>query len=249
MASQALLLTDSPPLARSLSGGYFQCNGDMLSLWNFLTRALQSGMRISVVWIPGHVGIQYNERADELATQSLKLWNSSAPRQPGHVHVQQVSREQKALFWSHLCHRQRVQALVHEGGRSGMACQVLTVVSRALERMVVQIRTQCCYRFGVIKHNHAAGTVELHVCNLCGCVQTINHVLFHCPCWSEARREDIDEHTSAIALACQAIGALDFSSTSISAEEYLQLSAAKQEQQQQRQLHRPVAALPSQSCE
>jgi len=134
-------------------------------------------LTVKLVWIPSHIGLYGNERADGLAKSALSMPNVEVdiPAEPGTLHQKIEDRAYKKWqkqwddgILSH--HYRRLEPKV--GNRVK-----LTVKPRAKEVLFTRLRLGKC-RLNAYLHKIGCHTDGL--CSVCSVPETIEHYVLHC---------------------------------------------------------------------
>ncbi|KAM7307464.1 hypothetical protein ISCGN_011100 [Ixodes scapularis] len=136
------------------------------------------GSSVCFQWIPGHVGIQGNERADDLAAEAHQF----PPQVPPPAHPQQAALD---VRWH----------LLREKPEKSLPKGTLTGLSRAAETLVRRLRTNTAY---TNKFLAKMGKRQSSSCLQCRAEETIHHILCVCPAYEtqrEALRQRVKEGT------------------------------------------------------
>ncbi|XP_040064916.1 uncharacterized protein LOC120838873 [Ixodes scapularis] len=136
------------------------------------------GSSVWFQWIPGHVGIQGNERADDLAAKAHQF----PPKVPTPAHPQQAALD---VRWH----------LLREKPEKSLPKGTLTGLSRAAKTLVRRLGTNTAYTNEFLAK---MGKRQSSSCLQCRAEETIHHILCVCPAYEtqrEALRQRVKEGT------------------------------------------------------
>lgn len=180
-----VVASDSVAALTSIKSGR-SCRQDILSnIYSIMYELDEEEIQVSFVWVPAHVGVEGNEDADILAKQALK----------SHVvelDVPLSKAEAKSIIKKHMCttwqevwdfvdtgrHLHNIQKQVGGGRRASR--------SRREEAVLTRLRIG---HTGLNKTLHMIGKHPTGNCELCGEVESVEHVLIWCPAYEEERKK------------------------------------------------------------
>jgi hypothetical protein len=172
-------------------------------LINALHRQIQGvterrpGTRIVMRWVPGHEGVEGNERADEKAKRAARGESSEDRLIPiecsGNMPKSKAGKLQrfKKSIWEEAkatFARSPRARIAHKIDRT-MPSTAYAELSQALPRRhaLVQLRTG---HAGLNRHLHKIGKTDSPLCPTCkGAEETVYHYLFRCPAYATQRKE------------------------------------------------------------
>ena len=157
-----------------------------------------SGIRLQVKWVPGHKGVDGNERADEQAKKAITEGSSGRSELPRHL-KKMLPYSKSALKWAYnekLKHR--VQKTWQKSSRfehmkktdpttpSDKYIKLITNLLRKLASILTQLRTG---HAPLAKHLHRIGKSDSLICPVCQQgEESVQHFILHCPAHQEARQ-------------------------------------------------------------
>jgi ribonuclease HI len=149
-------------------------------------------VRLKIFWIKAHVGIEFNERADQLAKEATQ---AGIPHVVEHSrkHLKTRYREHYNAVWKDIwfssqdrCKRTRVWF----PWTSPKTTKILLSKTRDQLSLCVQWFTGFC---NLMRHRHKKNRVILDTCRLCrDDVETPEHLTFHCPSLISTRLQHFD---------------------------------------------------------
>lgn len=158
---------------------------------NYLVEKISSALvalpagKLSLEWVPSHMGIPGNERADGLAAQSLLL--------PSIASVHLPLPDIKRILTSH--YYTRWQTAWSNRHRSITAHKPLLgpTAGADLPRRDQICITRLRFRTCSLTHKHYFTNTPPTACASCQCRMSLHHLLLACPAFAPARRPLLDE--------------------------------------------------------
>ena len=147
-----------------------------------LLRLWESG-RVTVCWVPGHVGVSGNERVDgearRAAASDTPPWNTSLPYRDYYPIIKKVMRDEWQRQWS----------AVQENKLRSIKNNITTWASSYRRNRKEEVLL-CRLRIGHTRLTHAHLIKREHApfCDDCLVPLTVEHLLAECPSSSETRR-------------------------------------------------------------
>jgi ribonuclease HI len=144
--------------------------------------------KFTLAWVPSHMGIYGNERADEVAKSALQLQTITAAP----LSYSDLCRVLSAHYrkrWLTAWQTQRVELLRIKPTPIDSTPQQLP---RPQQVCITRIRLQTC----LLTHGHYFSGDPRPICNTCSCALTLDHLLLHCTAQSIHRHPLQNECTS-----------------------------------------------------
>ena len=175
-----LILSDSLSCLKALSN-YYNTDPRITSIADGVDRVLKKGKEVTFLWIPSHIGIQGNERADQLAKEALRL---DLPRrvQLPHVDLKPKIRSYVNSLWKDEWSQEtdnklkEVKPELHPRRR---CCN-----SRREDVKMTRLRIG----HSALTHRHLLAGEAAPRCSECNDVLTVRHVLIECPEMDRVRK-------------------------------------------------------------
>ena len=174
-----LILTDSLSVVRSLQS--LDLNSHYLLQWIsklFFSSPLN---KIKVEWVPSHMGITGNEKADALAKQSLQLPNvNPIPKSCRELKVSngQSYRDEWQREWSSLTTK-----LIYF--KPKLSPTTYADKPRNIQLPLTRIRL----RTTALTHGHLFKGLQPKQCDYCQERLTLQHLIIECPAYEDPRRK------------------------------------------------------------
>jgi len=133
--------------------------------------------QISIIWIPAHVGVKGNEKADQLAKQALHHPTVDISIPPEREDINHKIDEEILKEWQKIW-SSSIVAKHYKIVQPNVSYKVkLTSPNRRKEVAITRLRLGVCkLNYYLFKQgNHASG-----LCSLCGVPETIQHFLIEC---------------------------------------------------------------------
>ena len=173
----AIMLDNQGAIRKISAGPLNQKDNNGHQIWKFIKTLLDRNNTIIVQWVPGHVGIEYNEKVDSIAKQATKLDQSRA----------QIDLDScKTVL-------KRTMKLNNEQSRVSSRYDEWKInredektMSRKERTLLAQIRSHHCLL--ARSYRHRIGTEDSPNCTYClNTPETIPHILQTCPNWTSQR--------------------------------------------------------------
>lgn len=187
------IYTDSQSAIDALSSHKIK-SSLVLECWNALNKLTNSNT-IQVIWVPGHSGIQGNEKADELARLAT-LMNHIGPEPLVGLTSSTINRKIKELanknfmkYWNDQpgCKDSKNNITLNK-----KYSKYLINLSRTRLKVYTGIMTG---HFELNKHLATIGKRDNPGCDLCGeHIESAEHYLCHCPAFISSRFKCFGRH-------------------------------------------------------
>lgn len=165
------------------------------------------GIKITIRWVPGHMDVDGNEKADEDAKDAARGVSSAKSRLPTCLHkplptsASRAKQNRKAYIteraqqqWAISPRHRKMQQVAPN--LSGKSYSALTEgLSRKQAALLFQLRTG---QIALNKHLHTIGRAETPTCAACeDAPETVQHYLLYCPAYAKARHRIFYEYGAA----------------------------------------------------
>ena len=178
--TQFVIYTDSLSSLQAIHGSdcdhpYIQ---DILKLYN---QCLLNNKKVVLAWVPSHVGIKGNEKADKLAKEALNLniLDLKVPYTDLKVNVNSVFKQKWQVQWNACPNNKLFQINSTVGNYYSW-----TGLSRREEIVLTRARIGHTY----LTHNYILKSEDMPWCIPCHCPNTVKHILLHCIDLHEIRK-------------------------------------------------------------
>lgn len=139
----------------------------------------QSNLTLVLIWIPSHVGIEGNEKADQAAKLALNLPNAIKLQPSYNENCQKIlkhSQQQWQEEWGKT-NSQLKRAMPN------LSCKKQRLKHRKDAVIINRVRTGTC----MFTHGHHFKGEERLQCEHCHVNQTVAHILIDCPIYDQSR--------------------------------------------------------------
>ena len=162
-----------------------------LQIYQKAQKLVEQGHSISVAWVPGHSGVEGNERADKAAKEAASGRKVRTAKWTSLTHIKRKITEEKKLQIS-IWHEQKTKE--REASRRGF---YIPCLKPQIHPLLGKTRKSYASRFYQLKTGHGAigtfleriGVVESAECWWCGNgEQSVLHLYSHCRKWRKERR-------------------------------------------------------------
>lgn len=178
-ADRVVICTDSAAVLASLRSSYSSCRQGLLyNVLQLTTKIVQEGGRVHFLWVPAHVGVTGNEKADELAKKALEKGKVE-------MNVSISKAEVKCIIWEKVNQMWQDQWDGEVKGRSFHNLQKSIKVNRVGSGQRREEIVLTRLRLGHSGLNSTLNLVGKHQTGLCeGCQdqeqETVEHVIMYC---------------------------------------------------------------------
>lgn len=181
------ILTDSQAAIKALSA--YEVNSKLV--WECLGKLNELGKKnkVTIYWVPGHLGIPGNEKADELARKGSS--NNLQGPEPfcgvgkGTINMNLAKEEnaERNKWWAQTTGANQAKQLI--GSYDKRRTEVYLNQPKGKLKMLVGLLTGHCR---LNKHMHRLGITNCETCRYCmEDSETSEHVLMNCPAFSRTR--------------------------------------------------------------
>ena len=175
-----VLFTDSLSCVHSLQSTERTKNSLLLKTWEALRNTPRE--KIAIDWVPSHMGIPGNEKADQLAKKSLTLGKiTSIPLTYMEANRKIRQHYSKRRLQTTVQQQQPASCITHN---SNSKAYITKISNRRHQIAITRLRLGTC----LLTHKHHIQKVAREHCKSCKCPFTINHLLVECPLLSEQRQ-------------------------------------------------------------
>lgn len=179
-ANKYMILTDSFSAIQGLSK-LLDENSIIVEINNLLFVLSNQNKDICFVWIPSHVGIQGNERVDELAR--LAANTSSDCHTLTSSDFTNMIKQKLLCSWSTEWLQNTTQNKLRKNKNH------IKTYNRPLQRLQQRAITRILIGHSKITHSHLLNREEPPVCSLCNTQITIEHILYDCHKYNNHRQQ------------------------------------------------------------
>lgn len=156
------------------------------SVLTIISNIQKSDRKISLIWVPSHIGIPGNEIADGLAKEAIKQPEIQIDIPPELADLKRVIRREVMTEW---------QARWNSAPESRHYWSLETKISNRIKFASTNRKKEVVIsrlRLGKCRLNHNMKKINLHktgLCETCGEEETIEHWLLHCKNTVQLRNE------------------------------------------------------------
>nr|XP_055031454.1 uncharacterized protein LOC129420520 [Misgurnus anguillicaudatus]XP_055031455.1 uncharacterized protein LOC129420520 [Misgurnus anguillicaudatus]XP_055031456.1 uncharacterized protein LOC129420520 [Misgurnus anguillicaudatus] len=182
---KALICSDSSSVLGSLRSFLSKSRQDILyDVLQLSTNIVGKGSQVKFMWVPAHVGIRGNERADKLAKMALLKENIE-------MQISLSKSEVKSIVWEKINQMWQVRWDREERGRQLYQIQNSVKGNRLVggnrrreEIVITRLRLGHCMLNKTLK---MIGKHQTGLCEECRVEESVEHVLLDCPSYIEQR--------------------------------------------------------------
>ena len=182
--NSVMICSDSAAALEAVKKGHSKARQDVINNILMSLYELKNDCDVSFCWVPGHTGIEGNERADTLAKKSLeKEVGMKIPL--GRVELRAMIAGAMKKDWQLEWEREeRGRHLFRVQPNVNSSCMCFTALSRREAVVLSRLRIGHC---GFNSTLYILGRHETGLCQ-CGEVETVKHVLLECVLYEGERR-------------------------------------------------------------
>jgi ribonuclease HI len=178
------ICTDSKSALQRLQRGPMkQAEAAAAAIWVLLRDLDEFGLTIDLQWVPGHAGIEGNERVDAVAKQGRQLHQGDAPIDFDSAKAA-IKKSVRSLRRQRLAASHPEARAVPEELEQGLTRRERTWLSRL--RTGGRTPELASYRYFLTRRNEEPEPKTCAHCGL-GDEETVAHLLNDCPAWTQAR--------------------------------------------------------------
>lgn len=180
-----MICSDSASVLQSIASSHSESRQDILyEVLQVITKIHINGGQVTFLWVPAHVGVGGNEKADKLAKEALKKGQVEMQICTSKSELKSIIKEKMVQMWQkrwdteskgrHLYQVQRSVKGPRVGGRN-----------RREEVVLIRLRLGHCLLNKTLK---LVGKHDTGLCEGCQEMETVEHVIMGCPKYEEQRR-------------------------------------------------------------
>jgi hypothetical protein len=162
---------------------------------------------VTLHWIPGHAGIEGNEKADKLARAATRKESEEPPQRDGVPwYVVRLAMKRANLIAGHLPPKRaetgKFTRKIDAAFRLGKSAELYQQPNSIEAAILTQLRTGKAF---LNEYLHKIKASETALCE-CGCVESIAHFLFVCRRWKQQRIKLRQQHGQRFGELSYALG-------------------------------------------